>query len=337
MKQIWRHLIPSILSLAFVWLSTFFQYYFIYFLLFAANIFNVIWGEFSNEEIRKELKFFYQSSKGSFIKIINAIVLAGMVFWGLYFVDTRSVHLIGFSITTGILTGCFIVTLAHDLLHSRNKAETVLSVLLLVTCGIPHFAADHLCGHHRNIGLQKDATTARLNESFYLYFFKITWSRLKNSFFTQFGLPMQIRKKIFRINMGMLALSIAAWLMIWFLAENPVPVLCYFIIQGSVSYLLYELINYIQHYGLVRRNSEDAITLYQSWNCYYKYTNYILFLLPLHSLHHLPKGNRKIQNLKAGPKMPYLYFLMIALALVPPLWFRKMNALAVKNNNEHAA
>ncbi len=330
MKQSWRYLIPSLLTLSYIYVSSEFHYGWFYVILLVANLLNAWWGEFSNEELTRELKFFYRSGMASVIKVINSLVLLGMIVWAVIFVDGRHFsvpELIGFSVTTGILTGCFIVTLAHDLLHSRSRFQKFLSILLLTFSGIPHFASEHLCGHHREIGLKEDPTTARLNQNFYAYFVKVTVSTLRSCYVTQFGLPAYMRRKIRLFNYGMLLMLLFTWAAILLFTRNPVQAFSFFVIQGFVSYFLYELINYIQHYGLFRGSKDDEITLRLSWNCYYKYTNYILFLLPLHSLHHLPSHGRKVQDFKDGPRMPYLYFVMVAMALIPPLWFYKMNNL----------
>ncbi len=337
MMKVWRYMLPSILSIAYITICTYSCYYYFYILLLVVNILNVWWGEFRNDELAKVLTFFYRSSTAVYIKRINAIILTGMIVWGIWFVDRANFsgwHLVGFTITTGILTGCFIVSLAHDLLHSHSAIEKGLSIVLLTASGIPHFAADHMCGHHREIGLKSDVTTAPINQHFYGYFVKVIYARLINSYVLQYGLPVYLRKKILLSNVIMLLILATTWCAILYVSKHPAVTIFFFILQGFVSYLLYELTNYIQHYGLYRKNKMQAIDVALSWNCYYKYTNYILFLLPLHSLHHLPQQCRGniIGNLKAAPRMPYLYFVMIIMALLPSLWFKKMNKLAVKYN-----
>lgn len=336
MMRSWRYLIPSFLTVLYTVLCVYGHYYYLYPLLLVGNLLNVYWGEFKSAELSDELRFFYRSKVSYYLKCVNAVVLLGLIAWGIAFVDGHNFswnHLLGFSLTTGLLTGCFIVTLAHDLLHSHSRLQKALSVLLLTVSGIPHFATEHVFGHHRSIGLKEDATTAKLNEDFYTYFFKVTIANLKDSFLTQYGLPGYLRRRVLLTNLKMLGLLATTWLLIFIFAKNPGQTITFFMLQGFVSYFLYELINYIQHYGLRRRDARDEITPQLSWNCYYKYTNYLLFLLPLHSLHHLPVKSRKSVQLKAGPKMPYLYFLMIAMALFPPIWFHKMNGLALRYNS----
>ncbi|MFB9293932.1 fatty acid desaturase [Persicitalea jodogahamensis] len=163
-------------------MCTYAHYYYLYPLLLVANLLNVYWGEFKNSELLEELRYFYCSKTSYYLKCLNAIVLLGLIALGNAFVDSKGFslgYLLGFGITTGLLSGCFIVTLAHDLLHSRSRLQKVLSVLLLTMSGIPHFATEHVFGHHRYIGLKKDVTTAKLNEDFYTYFCKVTLSNLK--------------------------------------------------------------------------------------------------------------------------------------------------------------
>lgn len=335
MGQKWRYLLPSILTLIFIIITHYGHYYYVYLFLLLANILNWYWGEFSDKELKDTLRFFYINKYSEWFKTINAIVLISFVFWAVNFAD-KFIHdqwnLIGFGITTGIFTGCFIVTLGHDLLHSIGRLQRFLSALLFTIAGIPHFASEHICGHHREVGLENDPTTAKVNEVFYTYFFKITFSNLKSIYFTQYNLPSFIRRKILLANIGMVVFLWSVWFVIYLLAENPLQTLLFFIFQGLVAYFLYELINYIQHYGLIRKSKEEAVTMDLAWNCYYKYTNYILFMLPLHSIHHLSGKDRKDIDLKSGPKMPYLYFVMILMALIPPLWFNKMNGLVKKYN-----
>lgn len=336
MDKIWKYFFPVFISGAFVMVSELGYYYLILAVLLIANILNYTWGELSNREVLDEIKTFY-GRRGAKIKRISAVALLCFIFWALWFTDKSGfsfANLILFGFCTGCLSGCFIVTLAHDMLHGKTFTGKVLSSLLLISVNTPHLAADHIFGHHRLIGLKEDTNTAPLNQNFYVYFFRLSWSRLEHSFFTQFQLPSYVRKKILKSSLTMLAISLTAWALIIILARHPAATLFFFIFQGFIAYFLYELINYIQHYGLKRKSGSDDITQNLSWNCYYKYTNYILYLLPLHSLHHLPQKSRKINltAMKAGPRMPYLYFVMVGMALIPKIWFWKMNPLAIQYN-----
>lgn len=335
-----RYLLPVLISASFVILSELNYFYLILPLLLVANLLNAYWGEFTTAEILAELRQFYGSPSSKVLKRISAILLAGMVIWSVFYYSRQDFSFgwaALFTLCTGALTGCFLVTLAHDLMHSQKRIDQLLSGLLLLMAGIPYMAADHVVGHHRMVGLAEDTNTAKLNQNFYFYFGRLFSDRIKNSYFHGYNLPLYIKRKIHRLNLLMLMLQVFVWAVVFIFFSGTV--LFFFIMQGLIAYFLYELINYIQHYGLSRSHSEHPITMQSSWNCYYKYTNYILYMLPLHSLHHLSGAGRKIAeaNLKSGPRLPYLYFVMVFMALIPSLWFKKMNTLALQFNQQNAS
>ena len=330
-----KYLLPAAVALLFAWLSQY-SYGCLYFVgvLFVANLVgNSVWGEFTNREIQQEVSYFQTSSGVRVVKLLSAFVFLGVIGWCLFYVDTQSLTLwefLGFSLVAGFITGCFVVTLAHELLHAHTPLERNTANALLVVAGIPHFMNDHLLGHHRLVGLTEDDTTARYNDSFYTYFWKAAWHRIKYSYLTFYDLPIWLCRAVRRqnIRLALYLVLICVGIAIW--ASHPGITLAFFAVQSVTAYVLYELINYIQHYGLQRirkaNGKPEAVQLAHSWNCYYKYTNYLLFMLPLHSAHHAHPHPRRGINL-IGPRMPYVYFVMVALALVPGLWFRYMNPL----------
>lgn len=328
-----KYLLPAFFSLVFVWLSPY-SGSCLYFLglLFVLNLIgNKVGGEFTNREILQEIIFFRLNPGARVVKIVSAFTLLGVLGWSLLFVDSGTLtiaELLGFSLMAGFISGCFTVTLAHDLLHAKSPVERSMANLLLVVACIPHFTNDHLLGHHRLIGLVEDQTTAKYGDSFYRYFLKAAWFRIKYSYFVSYNLPTKMCRTLKRQNIT-LALCVALiFVGILLVAQHPMTTLTFFAGQGVIAYVLYELINYIQHYGLQRtvqpNGKPESVQLRHAWNCYYKYSNYLLFLLPLHSAHHMHPHPRNGTNLM-GPRLPYVYFVMVAMALVPPLWFQQMN------------
>jgi alkane 1-monooxygenase len=102
----------------------------------------------------------------------------------------------------------------------------------------------------------------------------------------------------------------------------------FFAVHSLVAVLLVETTNYIEHYGLERR--ETAPGVYErygaehAWDSPYRFSNWLLFNLPKHASHHLHPGRRHDELVyEAGaPSLPVGYPLAILLAMVPPLWFR---------------
>lgn len=299
-------------------------------ILAACNALNLIYGEFSEPEIRQLLKFYYETRAARIIKLIDGGILIG-VFGALFFYWNQSPRMLGETLgmgfLLGIVSGCFMVTLAHDLLHGHTKTERGMASVLLLLVGMPYFATDHLLGHHRFVGLQEDKTTAKVGQNFYHYYFSSLGSRLWHSYVKLYPMPAALQKKVGKTNRRMLLYNVLLLAMIVSGATQPFILLLLYVIQSFIASLLYELINYVQHYGLIRSAGRDApVKVEHSWNCYYKYTNYILFLLPLHSQHHLHYHPGRETPL-IGPKLPYVYFVMVFMALVPPWWFSKMDPL----------
>ena len=107
----------------------------------------------------------------------------------------------------------------------------------------------------------------------------------------------------------------------------------FFVLQALFSIFLLETINYIEHYGLQRKKLQDGsyekVTIRHSWNAPHRLTNYILFKLQRHSDHHenSSKPYQTLISFNESPQLPHGYSLMVAMALVPPVWLKVMNPL----------
>ena len=105
----------------------------------------------------------------------------------------------------------------------------------------------------------------------------------------------------------------------------------FFVAQGLIAVLELETVNYIEHYGLTRRETEggrfEAIAAYHSWNSSHRLTGWFLFNLPRHADHHLEEGRRyqQLRHFDESPQLPTGYAGMTLLALVPPLWRHVMD------------
>ncbi len=94
---------------------------------------------------------------------------------------------------------------------------------------------------------------------------------------------------------------------------------------GLVAKIVLEIVNYMEHYGLVRHPRERVMPKH-SWNTNRKISCWAMFNLPRHSHHHA-KGAVPFEQLEAMPDAPIMiggYISTIALVLVPPLWFKLM-------------
>lgn len=108
-------------------------------------------------------------------------------------------------------------------------------------------------------------------------------------------------------------------------------VLLYFIAAAVIGIAFLETVNYIEHYGLLRKKNENGryekVKRNHSWNSDHQVGQILLFNLSRHSDHHY-NGSKHYQLLKTvpeSPQMPTGYPGMMLLSFFPPLWFWLMN------------
>jgi alkane 1-monooxygenase len=107
--------------------------------------------------------------------------------------------------------------------------------------------------------------------------------------------------------------------------------MCYFVLAALIGILLLETVNYIEHYGLVRKKVSEHryedVQVWHSWNSDFVFGRVVLFELTRHSDHHWQpnKPYALLDSLKESHQMPAGYPAMMLLTFVPPLWFSVMN------------
>jgi alkane 1-monooxygenase len=265
-------------------------------------------------------------------------VQALTVFGLLYYV-TRTGHLliwekIALFFGVGVLSGTIGIVYSHELLHQKNKLERWLGDLLLATVLYSHFRSEHLLVHHIHVGTPRDAVTARYNENFHRFFIRVlfecprsAWGAEK-AMLARKGLTMaSLRNPFWRYAiLQLVALAVA-------FAVGGFEGLGLFLIQAISAIWQLEMTNYVEHYGLVRKylgnGKYEHVKPHHSWNASHKATNWLLINLQRHSDHHY-KPDRRFPLLQTydadeAPQLPFGYPLMAMMAMIPPLWLRRMN------------
>jgi alkane 1-monooxygenase len=108
-------------------------------------------------------------------------------------------------------------------------------------------------------------------------------------------------------------------------------VLPYLVIQAVIGFCLLEVVNYLEHYGLLRQQREDGryerTRPEHSWNSNNTASNVLLYHLQRHSDHHANPIRRyqALRHVDEAPQLPTGYAGMILLAMFPPLWRRVMD------------
>jgi alkane 1-monooxygenase len=239
---------------------------------------------------------------------------------------------IGVTLSLGITCGAIGLTFAHELVHRPDRWERGLGEALLASVSYPHFAIEHVFGHHRYVATLRDPATARFGEGLYRFLPRTiggglasAW-RLERSRLLKRGRSMRSPHNRF-IRYG--AVQIAIYAGVW--SAWGVRGVLVFAGQALVAVALLETINYVEHYGLVRRELSpgryEPIAPAHSWNSCHRLSNWILINLARHADHHLVASKRYqvLDHLGEAPQLPAGYATMLMLALVPPLWRRVMD------------
>lgn len=219
----------------------------------------------------------------------------------------------------GLYTGGLGITVAHELCHKKDKLHRYMADILLASVCYTHFAIEHVRGHHFHVATQDDPASARFGESVYAFLPRT----LKDSFLSAWGIDS---KKV------LLGISLTLLFILIILVMSGIQGLVFFFTQSIVAIILLELVNYVEHYGLSRKalpnGRHEVVRPQHSWNSSHVFSNLLLFNLQRHSDHHAA-ANLPFTILKhhdKAPQLPSGYPGMILLSLVPPLWFKLMNA-----------
>jgi alkane 1-monooxygenase len=261
------------------------------------------------------------------------IQYAGLVFacWLWAYGHLSTVDSVGLALTVAMVSGIAINT-AHELGHKRASLERWLSRVALAQSGYGHFFIEHNRGHHVRVATPEDPASARLGESFYAFLPRTVLGSLRSAW------------ELERVRLGRMGRSawsvrndiLGAWAMTVVLfaalvAVFGVVVLPYLVIQAVLGFSLLEVVNYLEHYGLLRQKREDGryerTRPEHSWNSNSSASNVLLYHLQRHSDHHANPIRRyqALRHVDEAPQLPTGYAGMILLAVIPPVWRRVMD------------
>jgi alkane 1-monooxygenase len=272
-----------------------------------------------------------------------------LVMWGLYTASNGNLQFIeflGLSVSVGVSSGIMGINVSHELVHRLdNKLEPFLSRLMLWTVLYMHWGLEHVVGHHRNVATAHDPATAKFGQSVYAFLPQTVFgsflsvrdfeeNRLKKA-----GIP------VFSFHNRVVVYTVLQALLILFATLFfGFKGLAFLLIQSFTAIFLLEVVNYIEHYGLLRKMTDDrpeSVKPWHSWNSSNRVTNRFLFNLQRHSDHHYKPGRRYqiLRHFDESPQLPTGYAGMILLAVIPPLWRRIMDPkiMDIRNREDREA
>jgi fatty acid desaturase len=231
--------------------------------------------------------------------------------------------LLGALMGTGLFVGSAATNVAHELTHrTQSPAAMITGRWLLAFSFDTTFSIEHVHGHHRHVCTPTDPASSRRGEYPLAFFLRSTLRGNISAWRIEAERLRRKGHKLFspanRVITGQcmsLAILAAAFGIGggWGLAAV--------MIVGVQGKLYLELVNFIEHYGLVRTPG-GRIEARHSWNTYKMVSSAMLYNLPRHSHHHMfaAKPFWALEEEPEGPRYPYGYMTMILMSLVPPLW-----------------
>ncbi len=238
---------------------------------------------------------------------------------------------IGLALTMGVVGGIGINT-AHELGHKRASLERWLSRVALAQSGYGHFFIEHNRGHHVRVATPEDPASSRLGESFWAFLPRTVIGSVRSSWKLECARLDRLDSSHWTLRndiLGAWAMTVVLFGALAF-AFGAV-VLPYLLIQAVIGFSLLEVVNYLEHYGLLRQKREDGryerCRPEHSWNSNNVASNVLLYHLQRHSDHHANPTRRyqALRHVDEAPQLPTGYAGMIVLAWIPPLWRRVMD------------
>jgi alkane 1-monooxygenase len=242
--------------------------------------------------------------------------------------------LIGIILSTSIVMATNGINVGHELGHRKSIFSRTCSKLLYLPCQYMHFYIEHNYGHHINVATPEDPATAKYKQNLYSFWVTSVFRTYLSAWKIQFKLLKISKRGFLSIKNDMIFYTLFQFIFLFIIYSYfGLYITLLSIIMSIISFLFLETINYVEHYGLLRKKDSNGryerVKPHHSWNSNHTIGRIVLYELTRHSDHHF-KSSKKYQvleSLEDCPHLPYGYPTSILLSLIPPIWFKIMNPL----------
>jgi hypothetical protein len=230
------------------------------------------------------------------------------------------INLIGAAISNGMFMGLGIM-FGHELSHTKGPTF-VLSRWMMGLSGISHFCYAHVYNHHLELAHEDDPATCPRGRNIYLHYilshfgqsrflFKMEQQRLKRRG-TPFISPQNrwIRGYLMALPTVFLFWYAGGWTGLGIMG-----------IAWVISGFELEVLNFLEHYGLIREKGQP-IEYRHSWDVGESPFTQLGFIEIGRQGDHHDRGETHFWELEevGSPDTGVGYFAMFSLLLVPPMW-----------------
>jgi alkane 1-monooxygenase len=258
------------------------------------------------------------------IQFVNIVLLARLftlqTFW--------SIDALVSIVLVGASSGYSGIVVAHELIHRPGRSARRVGRALLCCVLYEHFYTEHVRGHHVRVGTPDDPATAHFGESFSRFYlrtvpaqFRSAW-RLETRRLGDEDMGLFDRRLLrSRVVHGL----IVEWgLAFAILATCGTAAFAVFLLQALFATRALEVVNYFEHWGLVRAG--NRVRRVDSWDTHSRFTYYALTGLTRHADHHA-YASRPYQQLRVhdeAPVLPRGYIALFPLVLARNREFQRL-------------
>lgn len=231
----------------------------------------------------------------------------------------------------GFWLGQVVHPAAHELIHRPNRWLFRLGVGAYVAILFGQHASAHRLVHHQHVATPDDPNSARSGEGFYRFAlrawigsFRLGW-RAEDALRARTSRKPGLHPYAVYIAGGIAALALAAMI------AGPKGVLIWGLLAlHAQSQILVS--DYVQHYGLRRitmpGGRREPVSGVHSWNGGEWFSSAMMLNATRHSDHHAhpsrPYPALRLDDQDVAPRLPWPLPLACMVALVPPLWKRRI-------------
>lgn len=267
------------------------------------------------------------------IPVLCALFWLGALVWGAWVGQyTHGPAWIGLSVALGTVGGIAAINIGHELIHRQHRAKRELGALVLASTCYSAFRVEHVRGHHLRVATPADSATARYGESVYTFVPRSILGTLSHSWILEVDRMKRLGKPVWSLSNevwrgNLISILIAGFLGVCF----GLQAIGLILLVSVIAVFELEIVNYIEHYGLLRRQDENGkfepVTAMHTWDANTPLVNAFLLNLQRHADHHA-NGDLDYIHLRSIPESPQLpagYGAMVLAAMAPPLWRKLMH------------
>ncbi|ODR95096.1 hypothetical protein AUC70_05055 [Methyloceanibacter stevinii] len=289
----------------------------------------MVFGSFADELSGEDLdrlgdgaRTFYNANLYLALPLMCLLAVLLAVYASTTAITDHPLQTVGVIWVVGYLFALVGATVGHELTHRQGWIPQAVAHVLLGFTFNTSFVIYHVHVHHRRVGSYDEASTARRGERLFPFLVRAVHGQYAHAASVEAerlrrkGLPVWSRHNRFIQALAAPLAIVAVVVLI-----GGASALLLFVLAALLGRFFHELINYVQHYGIVRADNAP-IRPRHSWDCYHRLSNVLHYNLPRHSDHHMfaTKPFWRLDTAEDVPMLPYGYQTMATLALVYPLW-----------------